>query len=58
MTARKTDPAGDADPPRIDVPAGAGAPAGGGGRRDIVDEVGEDSFPSSDPPSWSRAVAS
>ena len=24
---------------------------------DIVDEAGQDSFPSSDPPSWSRAVA-
>ncbi len=29
-----------------------------GPERDIVDEVGEGSFPSSDPPSWSNAVAS
>lgn len=24
---------------------------------DLVDEAGQDSFPSSDPPSWSQAVA-
>lgn len=27
-------------------------------QRDVVGEEGEGSFPSSDPPSWSRAVAS
>jgi hypothetical protein len=58
MTARKTDPAGEVDPPRVDAPPVPRAAAAGGGARDIVDEVGEGSFPSSDPPSWSRAVAS
>jgi hypothetical protein len=56
MTARETDPA--SDPPRVDVPPAADAAIAGGDARDIVDEVGEGSFPSSDPPSWSRAVAS
>jgi hypothetical protein len=58
MTARQTGPAGDVDPPRVEVPPATGAVGAGGSARDIVDEVGEDSFPSSDPPSWSRAVAS
>jgi hypothetical protein len=53
VTARQTDPAGDEDR-RGDAPP---APGAGADARDIVDEAGEDSFPSSDPPSWSQAVA-
>lgn len=44
-----------------DTIAAGTVPAGGTARnreRDIVDEVGEGSFPSSDPPSWSQALAS
>ena len=55
MTARQTDPEGDVAPLRGDAPR---APGAGGGGHDIVEEAGEASFPSSDPPSWSQAVAS
>lgn len=72
MSRRHSDPAGSdraertAQPPderraQGDDPASALRPAerlGGGPEHDIVDEAGEGSFPSSDPPSWSRAVAS
>lgn len=57
MTARQTDPAGDVDPLRGDAPHAVRTAGAGGGGRDIVEEAGEASFPSSDPPSWSQAVA-
>jgi hypothetical protein len=72
MTARQADPTGDVEPRGAGAPPAVGVGRGGvpgvGARpgegvdgpraHDIVDEVGEGSFPSSDPPSWSRAVAS